>query len=73
MAQALRLRVVAEGAEDAAAMRRLREFGCELVQGFFLSPPLPAAEITEWLRAQSAEADRAADADGRRHLAAEHQ
>ena len=42
MAQALRLRVVAEGAEDAAAMRRLREFGCELVQGFFLSPPLPA-------------------------------
>ena len=56
MAQALRLRVVAEGAEDAAAMRRLREFGCELVQGFFLSPPLPAAEITEWLRAQSAAA-----------------
>jgi EAL domain-containing protein (putative c-di-GMP-specific phosphodiesterase class I) len=37
-------------------MRRLREFGCELVQGFFLSPPLPAAEITEWLRAQSAAA-----------------
>jgi diguanylate cyclase (GGDEF)-like protein len=76
MAQALRLRVVAEGAEDAAAMRRLREFGCELVQGFFLSPPLPAAEITDWLRAQSsasAEADRAADADALRHLAAEHQ
>ena len=78
MAQALRLRVVAEGAEDAAAVRRLREFGCELVQGFFLSPPLPAAEITEWLRAQaqprgSAEADRAADPDRFGDLAAEHQ
>ena len=55
-------------------MRRLQEFGCELVQGFFLSPPLPAAEITEWLRAQSsAEADRAADPDRLRHLAPEHQ
>jgi predicted signal transduction protein with EAL and GGDEF domain len=78
MAQALRLRVVAEGAEDAAAVRRLREFGRELVQGFFLSPPLPAAEITEWLRAQasasaSAEADRPADPDRLGDLAADHQ
>ena len=74
MAQALRLRVVAEGAEDAAAMRRLREFGCELVQGFFLSPPLPATEITPWLRAQaSASEDRAADLDPLGDLAAEHQ
>ena len=73
MAQALRLRVVAEGAEDAAAVRRLQEFGCELVQGFFLSPPLPAAEITEWLRAQQASEDPAAEPDLLRGLAAEHQ
>jgi predicted signal transduction protein with EAL and GGDEF domain len=73
MAQALRLRVVAEGAEDAAAMRRLQEFGCELVQGFFLSPPLPAAEITEWLRAQQTSEDPAAEPDLLRDLAAEYQ
>jgi EAL domain-containing protein (putative c-di-GMP-specific phosphodiesterase class I) len=73
MAQALRLRVVAEGAEDAAAMRRLQEFGCELVQGFFLSPPLPAAEITEWLRAQQPLEDRALDPDPLGHLAGDHQ
>jgi EAL domain-containing protein (putative c-di-GMP-specific phosphodiesterase class I) len=73
MAQALRLRVVAEGAEDAAAVRRLQEFGCELVQGFFLSPPLPAAEITEWLRAQQPLEDRAPDPDLLGHLAGDHQ
>ena len=65
--------MVAEGAEDAAAMRRLREFGCELVQGFFQSPPLPAAEVTEWLRAQRTSKDPAAEPDLLRDLAAEHQ
>lgn len=41
--------VAAEGVEDAATFRRLRELGCDLAQGYFLSPPLPAKELEEWL------------------------
>jgi len=46
--QALGLRTVAEGAEDAATLMFLRSLGCDLVQGFHLSRPLPADEIPLW-------------------------
>ena len=40
----LGMTTVAEGIEDAAQLATLRELGCDLAQGFFLSRPLPAAE-----------------------------
>ncbi len=46
-ARSLGLRTVAEGVEDGETARALREMGCELAQGFFFSPPAPAAEIGE--------------------------
>jgi diguanylate cyclase (GGDEF)-like protein len=36
---------VAEGVGDAEAARRLKEYGCDAVQGNFFSPPLPASDI----------------------------
>ncbi|MDX6636871.1 MAG: hypothetical protein QOJ01_382, partial [Solirubrobacterales bacterium] len=48
LAHALGLRVVAEGVEDHATLVILREMGCELVQGFYFSRPLPAAELKGW-------------------------
>ncbi len=36
----LRLRVIAEGVEDAETLDRLASLGCDLVQGFHLSRPL---------------------------------
>ncbi|HUT23754.1 MAG TPA: EAL domain-containing protein [Sumerlaeia bacterium] len=36
--------VTAEGVESAEQLRLLRELGCEFGQGFFFSPPLPAAD-----------------------------
>jgi diguanylate cyclase (GGDEF)-like protein len=45
----LGLRMVAEGVEDAETWRLLRALGCDVVQGFHLSRPLPPAEITRWL------------------------
>jgi diguanylate cyclase (GGDEF)-like protein len=53
LAHNMGLLVVAEGVEDEATLRRLREMGCDLVQGFHLSKPLPAAEATRWLRASA--------------------
>ena len=46
----LGLRVVAEGVEEERSWRVLEELGCDLVQGFFLARPMPAAAMTTWLR-----------------------
>lgn len=45
LSRGLNLEVVAEGAEDAAQVAFLKENGCDLVQGFYFSKPLPAAEF----------------------------
>lgn len=46
----LGLRVAAEGAEDRATWELLAAFGCDFVQGFYLSPPLPATDLARWLK-----------------------
>ena len=43
----LGLSVVAEGVEDAETTRRLAALGCDRGQGFYLGPPVPAAELFE--------------------------
>ncbi|HYW08388.1 MAG TPA: EAL domain-containing protein, partial [Longimicrobium sp.] len=49
MAHRLGLRAVAEGVERPGQMEFLREQGCDAVQGFLLSQPLPAAEMDAFL------------------------
>ena len=53
LARALRLRVVAEGVEDLATWTALNELGCDLIQGFGISRPIPAGDATEWLAQRS--------------------
>jgi diguanylate cyclase (GGDEF)-like protein len=48
----LGLRVVAEGVESAEAWRQLVGLGCDVAQGYYLSRPVPAAELAAWLRAR---------------------
>jgi diguanylate cyclase (GGDEF)-like protein len=50
LGHALGLRVVAEGVEDEATLRYLAETGCDYVQGYHVSRPLPADKFTAWLR-----------------------
>ncbi len=50
MAHSLGLKVVAEGVETMEQLAYLRAEGCDEIQGFFLTPPLPAFVITEWLQ-----------------------
>jgi diguanylate cyclase (GGDEF)-like protein len=48
----LGLRMVAEGVEDAKTWQLLRGLGCDVIQGYHLSRPLPPKEITDWLTAR---------------------
>lgn len=41
---------VAEGVEDQQTWHGLIALGCDMVQGSFLSMPLPAADLARWLR-----------------------
>ncbi|NVJ90256.1 MAG: EAL domain-containing protein [Methylocystaceae bacterium] len=50
MSQGLELEVVAEGAENLAHIDFLRENGCQTVQGFYYSKPLPADEFAALLK-----------------------
>jgi predicted signal transduction protein with EAL and GGDEF domain len=44
----LGLDVVAEGVEDAPTLVRLAELGCDRVQGYFVSRPVPADVLEAW-------------------------
>ena len=53
----LALSVVAEGVETRAVWSKLTDLGCDSAQGYFLAKPLPADELTPWLRDRSSRAD----------------
>ena len=48
MAHKLNLGVVAEGVETVDQLNYLRGHHCDWVQGYFFSPPKPAAAITDF-------------------------
>ena len=58
LAHALDLVLVAEGAEDQATVDALSGLGCDVVQGYHLSRPLPPEQLLEWLRERQASLTR---------------
>lgn len=52
-AQSLQMNVVAEGVEFQEQLEYLRVCGCDLVQGYFFSRPLPKQNAIEFLQAHS--------------------
>ena len=52
MAHALRLKVIAEGVENEAQLEFLAANGCDEMQGYFFSRPLPVDDCTQLLREQ---------------------
>src|SRR5436190_2310920 len=50
LAHTLGLKVIAEGVEEDEQVRLLRELGCDQIQGFYVSMPVPAQQIEQLLR-----------------------
>ncbi len=48
IAHALNLSVVAEGAENENQLDSLRALGCDQLQGYVISPPMPLEDIMTW-------------------------
>ena len=49
LAKELGFVTLAEGAESKAQVDRLRELGCEVIQGYYYSKPVPEAEYEKYL------------------------
>ena len=47
LGHSLRLTIVAEGVEEQAQLEMLRQEGCDYIQGFFFSRPLPGDEFAD--------------------------
>ena len=45
----LNMQVTAEGIEDQQTWETLKQIGCDLGQGYYMSPPLPESEFMKWL------------------------
>jgi diguanylate cyclase (GGDEF)-like protein len=52
LARKLNIRLVAEGVEDRWTWDALRVLDCDLIQGYLISRPLPAAELASQLESQ---------------------
>lgn len=50
MAQKLGLRVVAEGVTTYEQVELLHHAGCDYMQGYLCSPPIPAADFVQWCK-----------------------
>lgn len=50
MAKELHMQVVAEGIEEARQVELLKAYGCEFIQGYIFSKPLPEEAYMDWIR-----------------------
>jgi diguanylate cyclase (GGDEF)-like protein len=66
LAHNLGLRVVAEGVEDELTRNLLTEMGCDKLQGFLVSRPLPDDRLESWLLARTGVRSAAPGATHRR-------
>lgn len=49
LAHNLGLETVAEGVENKETLAKLKEFGCDIAQGYYINKPLTAEGIDQWL------------------------
>jgi EAL domain-containing protein (putative c-di-GMP-specific phosphodiesterase class I) len=50
IARMLDIPMIAEGVEDAVQLELLKKIGCEYIQGYYFSPPVPAERFEEMMK-----------------------
>ncbi|MBF0264983.1 MAG: bifunctional diguanylate cyclase/phosphodiesterase [Gammaproteobacteria bacterium] len=50
LAHAFNMRIVAEGVEDLTIAKKLKELGCDYIQGYYLAKAMPHQEFLLWLK-----------------------
>lgn len=63
LAHSMELGIVAEGVEDASTRDLLSELGCDLMQGYHLSRPMPFEAFIDWLERYTLPQDTLSAAD----------
>ncbi|HVI52932.1 MAG TPA: EAL domain-containing protein [Candidatus Sulfotelmatobacter sp.] len=58
IAAKMKLTTIAEGVETRQHLEHLRQLGCDEVQGFYYSKPVPAADAERFLRGEAAASGR---------------
>ncbi len=53
LAHNIGISVVAEGVETEAIYNRLKEMGCDAVQGYYMSKPVSAEDLVEWAKSST--------------------
>ncbi|MBO4643316.1 MAG: EAL domain-containing protein, partial [Alphaproteobacteria bacterium] len=46
----LGLEIVSEGVETKEQLELLKQQGCDIIQGYYISKPIPASDIPDFLR-----------------------
>jgi EAL domain-containing protein (putative c-di-GMP-specific phosphodiesterase class I) len=50
LAKSLKMKTIAEGVETELQLSMYKQKGCDEIQGFYFSKPVPAEEFTELLK-----------------------
>jgi diguanylate cyclase len=51
LAHNLGLKVIAEGVASKEIMAKLKDYGCDMAQGYYLNKPLSVTDFTQWMSA----------------------
>ena len=61
LAHALDYSLVAEGVETEEQALKLQRLGCDIIQGYYFSKPLPAAAVPSFIKKTLADNSRRSD------------
>ena len=53
LAHNLGMRVIAEGVESEIIWKELLQLGCDAAQGYYLSTPRSAGDLTDWINGKT--------------------
>ncbi len=53
LSKAFKIKVVAEGVEDADVLDKLLLLECDIAQGYYLSKPMPSTDVIGWINNES--------------------